>query len=203
MGSPVGILLSLLLASIGLNSCASSNTEHIAVSGRDRGVVRNNKAQPDWAVNLNKPADDSRVFVVSSFEGGGNLSVSINQAKTIALGSLSQLVAAKIESEERSSIAGDATIDEGTMADFSSSIAVVSSQKISGARVEDIYWEEVKPEDSSVSRYNVSVLVALPRREYERLASIFKKQHNGANRQDTSSGKSKSDFDSENADSYD
>ena len=48
-------------------SCTTT-TEHVSKTADERGVLRNNKKEPEWAVNFAKEAGDDKVYFVYRVE---------------------------------------------------------------------------------------------------------------------------------------
>lgn len=153
--------------------CASSPTEHVNVSAEDRGVVRNNKSQPEWATNLFKASEDGKYFVVKMTEKVYRLDVGIEQARVEAMGSAAQMIGTDIGKQVTSALTGDNTDPEGVSQAIDSAVHALSTVSMTGIETADTYWEEIKGEQNKKNYYNVYLLLSIPDNEVERAKKIF------------------------------
>jgi len=178
--------MKILLASIiiGLSSgctTTSSQTEHVKVAAEDRGVIRNNKQQPQWAVDQVKAKDGQNFYFVSIVEKSYKLNIGIEKAKTDALGNVAQMIGTDIAKAASTAASGDPSTAEGVQEAFESATAALSKTSVSGVTVDDVYWEEIKGATGEKSYFSVSVLVAVPKTEIARVSKIWLDKFNKKN----------------------
>jgi hypothetical protein len=166
-------VLAVILASVAMARCASTQTEHVRQPAEDRGVVRNNKSQPAWASDLTKGQENGKHYVVKMVERVYRLDVGIEQAKTQAMGEAAQLVGSKIAKVATAAVSGDNSADEGVSQSIDSAVHAVSALSMTGIEQADIYWEEIKAEPGKKNHFNVYILLSIPSGEVERAKKLF------------------------------
>ena len=168
------LILALALAGF-LGGCTTTSTptDHIAVTGEDRGVVRNNKKQPQWAVDMVKAKDDQNFYFVSMVEKSYKLNMGIDKAKTDALGHIAQQIGADIVKMVNKAETGDVSVAGGAQESFDSATGALSKTSITGAAIEDLYWEELRGKPGEENHYSISVLVSVPKSEIARASKIW------------------------------
>ncbi|MEY4065198.1 MAG: hypothetical protein RIR26_1406 [Pseudomonadota bacterium] len=154
-------------------SCASTQTEHVKQDAAQRRVVRNNKAQPEWATDFYKKNENGRVFVVKLVENVFRLDVGIEQAKTQAMGEASQLIGAKIAKIATAAMTGDNTTPDGVAQSIDSAVTAVSALRMTGIEQSDLYWEQIKGEEGKKDHFNIYILLSMPVGEVERAKNLF------------------------------
>ena len=159
----------------------STPTSHVAVSSEDRGMIRNNKQQPQWAVDMVRAKDDENYYFVSIVERSYKLSLGIDKAKTDALGNIAQQIGTDIVKMASKADTGDLSVAGGAQEAFDSATGALSKASITGASVEDLYWEEIRGKPGESSYYSISVLVAVPKAEIARAAKIWLDKFNKSN----------------------
>ena len=168
-------VLILSLFSLLQFSCTTT-TEHITKTAEERGIIRNNKKEPEWAVSYSKEASNDKTYFVYRVEKSKKLPIAIEKAKTYALGNISQRIGTDIAKIATAAISGDDTIADDVTEAIEVGVSTLSETSISGAQQEDLYWEEVKDKKGKGSHYNVVILVSIPDDEFERAKKLFMKK---------------------------
>ena len=172
--------LTLAAMAVVFSGCTTTSTptEHVAVPGADRGVVRNNKTQPQWSVDMVKGKDENNFYFVSVVEKSFKLNMGVDKAKTDALGHVAQQIGADIVKSVSAAATGDVSVAGGAQESFDTATGALSKTSIAGAAVEDIYWEEIRGKQGEENYYSISVLVSVPRVEVARASKIWLEKFN-------------------------